>query len=276
MAPPAAAAGGLQHHMVSTDLTVPGFEATRSLGTARGISVQSNNLVRNIGAGLKKLVGGEINNFTHLCERAREEAFNRMLQHAASLGATAIAGMRYESNDVSPGVIEVVAYGTAVCDNSAVLPVASVPADATESLDAPLFGGGRGSGAARGASSSAAGAASSGGGNDEEVLHPALASTTGEVLGHRLPNSLGLVQGITVRSRNAFSSIGADLKASFLGGEIQTWTTLCEQARGEALTRMLREAAEKGAGGVVALRYETNEIAPGVTEVLAYGTAVVA
>ena len=80
----------------------------------RGITVRSRNVVANIGASIQTLFGGNITLYSELCERAREEAFQLMLEHAAAAGANAIIGMRYDANDVAPGVTEVLAYGTAV------------------------------------------------------------------------------------------------------------------------------------------------------------------
>mmetsp|Transcript_148215 Transcript_148215/g.385166 ORF Transcript_148215/g.385166 Transcript_148215/m.385166 type:complete len:618 (-) Transcript_148215:168-2021(-) len=220
---------------VSTDLEIAGYAARSSLGLVRGISVRSCNFVRNIGAGWKSIVGGEIRNFSKMCNDAREEACERMMQHASEMGADGIAGMRFESNTVEPGVIEVVAYGTAVSERDA----AAAPTSTSEGT----------------------------------IAH-SMVTTTNELLGHQMPRSLGLAQGITVRSRNVFRNIGASLGAAFVGGERKTWTELCEAARKEAFDRLLKNAAELGATGLVALRYETEEIAPHITEVFAYATAV--
>jgi len=78
------------------------------------ITVRSRNAIVNIGASIQTLFGGNITLYTELCERAREEAFQLMLEHAAATGANAIIGMRYDANDVAAGVTEVLAYGTAV------------------------------------------------------------------------------------------------------------------------------------------------------------------
>lgn len=97
--------------------TAFGFEGTRvsrHLGVVRGITVRSRSIVGNIGATLQTLVGGNITIYTELCEKAREEAFQIMLAHAAQLGANAVIGMRYDANEVGQGVTEVLAYGTAV------------------------------------------------------------------------------------------------------------------------------------------------------------------
>jgi uncharacterized protein YbjQ (UPF0145 family) len=80
----------------------------------RGITVRSRSIIGNIGAGIQTLFGGNISLLQELCERARQEAFLLMMQHAAEHGANAVVGMRYDANDVMSGVTEVLAYGTAV------------------------------------------------------------------------------------------------------------------------------------------------------------------
>ena len=100
--------------MVSTTFELPGYTVTRNLGVVRGIVVRSRSIVGNIGAALQSLVGGNITLFTELCEKARDDAFRLMLQHAAEQGANAVIGMRYDANEVMDGVTEVLAYGTAV------------------------------------------------------------------------------------------------------------------------------------------------------------------
>jgi uncharacterized protein YbjQ (UPF0145 family) len=98
--------------------------------------------------------------------------------------------------------------------------------------------------------------------------------TTNDVSGYRVVRTLGVVRGITVRSRSIVGNIGASIQSLF-GGNISLYTSLCERAREEAYELMERHAAEKGANAVLAMRYDANEIAAGITEVLAYGTAVV-
>ena len=100
--------------MVTTTLELPGQKIVRNLGVVRGIVVRSRSIVGNIGAALQSLVGGNITLYTELCEKARDDAFKLMLQHAAEHGANAIVGMRYDANEVSDGITEVLAYGTAV------------------------------------------------------------------------------------------------------------------------------------------------------------------
>ncbi|HEY3312397.1 MAG TPA: YbjQ family protein, partial [Anaerolineales bacterium] len=80
----------------------------------RGITVRSRSVVGNFAGSIQTIFGGNISIFTELCENAREEAFNLMVQHAEQQGANAIIGVRYDANDVMDGVTEVLAYGTAV------------------------------------------------------------------------------------------------------------------------------------------------------------------
>src|SRR5689334_24285767 len=99
---------------VTTGLDLPGARIVRNLGVVQGIVVRSRSIVGNIGAALQTLAGGNITIYTQLCERAREDAFNLMMQHATETGANAVIGMRYDANEVAAGVTEVLAYGTAV------------------------------------------------------------------------------------------------------------------------------------------------------------------
>jgi uncharacterized protein YbjQ (UPF0145 family) len=100
-------------------------------------------------------------------------------------------------------------------------------------------------------------------------------TTAFELPGHRIVKSIGVVRGIVVRSRSIVGSIGAGLQ-TLLGGNITLYSALCEKARADAFTLMMQHAAERGANAVIGVRYDANEVAAGVTEVLAYGTAVVA
>jgi uncharacterized protein YbjQ (UPF0145 family) len=92
--------------------------------------------------------------------------------------------------------------------------------------------------------------------------------------GYRIAQHRGVVRGIVVRSRSVFGTLGASIQTLF-GGNITLYTELCERARQDAFDLMLRHGAEVGANAVIAMHYDANEVAPGVTEVLAYGTAVV-
>jgi uncharacterized protein YbjQ (UPF0145 family) len=104
----------LAHNMVTTAFALDGFRVKRNLGIVRGITVRSRSIFGTIGGSLQTIVGGNITAFTNLCEKARQQAFDLMLEHAAELGANAVIGMRYDANDVMQGVTEVLAYGTAV------------------------------------------------------------------------------------------------------------------------------------------------------------------
>ena len=101
-----------------------------------------------------------------------------------------------------------------------------------------------------------------------------LVATTNDLAGHRIVRHLGLVRGIVVRSRSIIGNVGASIQSLF-GGNITLYTTLCEQARADAFDLMVAHARELGANAVVGMRYDANEVAAGITEVLAYGTAVV-
>lgn len=102
------------HHMVTTAFELPGFRVVRNLGVVRGITVRSRSVFGTLGGSLQTLVGGNISLFTQLCEKAREEAFEIMIQHASEIGANGIIGARYDANELMGGVTEVLAYGTAV------------------------------------------------------------------------------------------------------------------------------------------------------------------
>jgi uncharacterized protein YbjQ (UPF0145 family) len=104
----------VSHHMVTTAFELPGFRVKRNLGVVRGIVVRSRNLFVNIGAAFKSMVGGNITAWSNLCEQTRSDAFDIMIQHATELGANAIIGARYDATEVTGGVTEVLAYGTAV------------------------------------------------------------------------------------------------------------------------------------------------------------------
>jgi uncharacterized protein YbjQ (UPF0145 family) len=102
--------------------------------------------------------------------------------------------------------------------------------------------------------------------------HP-LTTTTFELPGYRITKSFGVVRGIIVRSRSIIGNFGASIQSIF-GGNISLYTSLCERTREEAFRQMLQHAGELGANAVVGVRYDATELAPGITEVLCYGTAV--
>ena len=104
-------------------------------------------------------------------------------------------------------------------------------------------------------------------------MNPAMCTTAFELTGHRIVRSLGVVRGVTVRSRSLLGRIGAGLQ-TIVGGNISLFTELCEKSRAEAFEVMLSHAGSLGANGIVAIRYDATEVMDGVTEVLCYGTAV--
>jgi len=102
------------HNLVSTTFELSGYRIVSNLGLVRGIVVRSRSIVGTIGASLQTLVGGDISLFSKLCEDTRNDAFERMLEHAAELGANGVIGVRYDATEIMQGVTEVLAYGTAV------------------------------------------------------------------------------------------------------------------------------------------------------------------
>jgi len=100
--------------IVTTTNEVAGYRITRHLGVVRGLTVRSRSVIGNIGAGIQSLFGGNITIYTELAEKARAEAFDLMVEHAQSAGANAVIAMRYDANEISDGITEVLAYGTAV------------------------------------------------------------------------------------------------------------------------------------------------------------------
>jgi uncharacterized protein YbjQ (UPF0145 family) len=100
--------------LVTTAFTLDGYRVLKNYGIVRGIIVRSRSLFGTIGASLQTLVGGDITLFSNLCEETRQHAFDRMVEHAAEIGANAVIGMRYDATEVMQGVTEVLCYGTAV------------------------------------------------------------------------------------------------------------------------------------------------------------------
>lgn len=105
-------------------------------------------------------------------------------------------------------------------------------------------------------------------------MNTAMTTTTFNIDGHKTVRNLGVVRGITVRSRSIFGTIGGSLQ-TLVGGNITLFTELCEKTRSEAFDMMVEHARAIGANAVVGVRYDANEVMNGVTEVLCYGTAVV-
>ncbi len=104
----------IDQQLVTTSNNLEGYRITKHLGVVRGITVRSRSILGNIGGGVQSLFGGKLSIYVELCEKAREEAYELMLQHADERGANAIINMRYDANEVMQGITEVLAYGTAV------------------------------------------------------------------------------------------------------------------------------------------------------------------
>lgn len=100
--------------MVTNGFDLPGYRITKNFGLVRGIIVRSRSIVGSIGASIQSLFGGDITLYTDMCEQARQDAYNRMIEHANNLGANAIIGLRYDATEVMAGITEVLCYGTAV------------------------------------------------------------------------------------------------------------------------------------------------------------------
>jgi uncharacterized protein YbjQ (UPF0145 family) len=94
--------------IVTTTNDIAGYRITRHLGVVRGLTVRSRSVIGNIGAGIQSLFGGNISIYTSLAEKAREEAFNLMVEHAATAGANAIVAMRYDANEITDGITAVI------------------------------------------------------------------------------------------------------------------------------------------------------------------------
>jgi uncharacterized protein YbjQ (UPF0145 family) len=105
-------------------------------------------------------------------------------------------------------------------------------------------------------------------------MNPAMTTTAFALEGYTVKRNLGVVRGITVRSRSIFGTVGGALQ-TLVGGNITLFTELCEKTRAEAFDWMLQHAQQVGANAVVGIRYDATEVMDGVTEVLCYGTAVV-
>jgi len=104
----------MDHGLTTTAFTLEGYHIVQTIGVVRGITVRSRNIFGTIGGSLQTLFGGNISLFTELCERARQEAFEMMVEHAEAAGANAISGIRYDATELMQGVTEVLCYGTAV------------------------------------------------------------------------------------------------------------------------------------------------------------------
>ena len=104
----------IPNNFITSANELAGYRIVRNVGIVRGIIVRSRSIVGTIGAGLQSLFGGNITLWTEMCEHARQEAFDLMARHAEQMGANAIIAFRYDATEVSAGVTEVLAYGTAI------------------------------------------------------------------------------------------------------------------------------------------------------------------
>lgn len=104
----------MDNTLITTSTSLDGYRIVKHLGIIRGITVRSRSAIGNIAGGLQSLFGGRLSVYVELCEKAREEAYQLMIQHAQAIGANAVINMRYDANEVMQGITEVLAYGTAV------------------------------------------------------------------------------------------------------------------------------------------------------------------
>ncbi|MBS1680342.1 MAG: YbjQ family protein [Bacteroidetes bacterium] len=100
--------------LITTSTSLEGYRIVKQLGLVRGITVRSRSVIGNIAGGFMTIFGGRNTIYTELCEKAREEALQLMIQHGKEVGCNAIINMRYDANEVMSGLTEVLAYGTAV------------------------------------------------------------------------------------------------------------------------------------------------------------------
>jgi uncharacterized protein YbjQ (UPF0145 family) len=104
----------MDRNLITTATSLEGYKIVKHLGVVRGITVRSRSVLGNLAGGLQSIFGGKLSIYVELCEKARQEAFEYLIQHADYAGANAIIGMRYDANEVMDGITEVLAYGTAV------------------------------------------------------------------------------------------------------------------------------------------------------------------
>ena len=100
--------------LIVTTNDIPGHRVVRTLGVVRGITVRSRNVVSDAIGGVQSMLGGRVGAYVKLAEAARQEAYEDLVDHARAMGANAILAMRYDANEIMPGITEVLAYGTAV------------------------------------------------------------------------------------------------------------------------------------------------------------------
>lgn len=104
----------MEHSMATTAFEIDGYKIVKNLGIVRGITVRSRSLLGTLGGSFQTIFGGNLSLFTDLCEKTRQESFDKMIKHAEEEGANAVIGMRYDATELMQGVSEVLCYGTAV------------------------------------------------------------------------------------------------------------------------------------------------------------------
>lgn len=100
--------------LIVTTNDAPGYRVVKTLGVVRGITVRSRNAISDMVGGVQSIFGGRVGAYVKLAETARQEAYDELIAHAQQMGANAILAMRYDANEIMPGITEVLAYGTAV------------------------------------------------------------------------------------------------------------------------------------------------------------------
>ncbi len=100
--------------IVATTNDLTGYRIVRHIGMVRGVTVRSRNVISDAIGGVQSMIGGRVGAYVKLAEAARQEAYDELVAHARDMGANAILAMRYDANEIMPGVTEVLAYGTAV------------------------------------------------------------------------------------------------------------------------------------------------------------------
>jgi len=100
--------------LIVTTNDAPGYRVVKTLGVVRGITVRSRNAISDVVGGLQSMLGGRVGAYVKLAETSRQEAYDELVAHARDMGANAILAMRYDANEIMPGITEVLAYGTAV------------------------------------------------------------------------------------------------------------------------------------------------------------------
>jgi uncharacterized protein YbjQ (UPF0145 family) len=104
----------MKPEMTTTTFELPGYKVTRNLGVVRGVTVRSRGFGGQVAATIRSLGGGQIHEYVQMCEEARKEGFDYMMEHADKIGANAIIGIRYDATELASNMTEVLAYGTAV------------------------------------------------------------------------------------------------------------------------------------------------------------------